>query len=435
MVYAAIGICIFSTIASIKIDKKILNPMSLFMSVWVVMLYMNSLRLFTLFETDNEYYEMITLGLVMFLLGYIIAPLVKKVKIFKIQLHNQNTTRIYILCGIVLLLLLLKFVQNISIISSLGLAGIRKALQTGELSNYDDDSILISFIWQIVLLPARMALSVVVAENFFSGKKNKVLLMMYAIVVFMSVLIDGGRSVILNFIIHIALAFYYEYAKKKTIGKGAFTNRRVVIIKKKSIKVFIGVLMVVTVFLIAFVVATMGRSGEYAIRHLYYYGSIPPVMFNIWSDVVNEREIVGFGLASLNGFLSPILYALKILLGTDGLPFYWGKVVEMIYETDSVWVRTSFLSHSNAYVSLFWFFYLDGRILGVIVGMFLYGFFSNRIFREYDKNRCQYSLCELLLWIQGLLFSGVRFQFAVMPYALAFVYLRLLFEDKEKELM
>lgn len=435
MVYVSIGICVFSAVLSVKIDKKILNPMLLFMAVWAVMLYMNSLRLFTLFETDNDYYILIALGLAMFFLGYIIAPLVKKIKIFNNQLHEQNITRIYILCGVVLILLLVKFMQNISIISSLGLAGIRKALQTGELVTYEDGSILMSFIWQIVLLPARMALSVVVAVDFFNGKKNKMLLMMYAIIILFSVLIDGGRSVILNFIIHIVFAFYYGYVKIKRIGKGRFTNRWVMIVDKKSIKVFIGALMVVMAFLIAFVVATLERSGENMIRHLYYYGSIPPVMFELWSEVVDEREIVGFGLASLNGFLSPFLYALKILMGTDGLPFYWGKVVEMIYETDSVWVRTSFLSHSNAYVSLFWFFYLDGRILGVIIGMFLYGFCSNRVFRGYNQSKSQYNLCVLLLWIQGLLFSGVRFQFALMPYALAFIYIGLLFNDKKKELI
>ncbi len=434
MVYVAIGICVFSAVLSIKIGKKILNPMSLFMVVWAVMLYMNSLRLFTLFETDNKYYVMIALGLAMFLLGYIIASSVKKNKILKIRLHNQNTARVYILCMVVLILLLVKFMQNISIISSLGLAGIRKALQTGELVTYDDGSILMSFIWQIVILPARMALSVVVAVDFFKGKKNKILLMMYAIIILFSVLIDGGRSVILNFIIHIVFAFYYGYIKKKRINKGTFTNKWVTIINKKSIKVFVGAFIVVVGFLVAFIIATLKRSGENSIRHLYYYGSIPPVMFNIWSEIVDEREIVGFGLASLNGFLSPFLYAIKILVGSDSLPFYWGKVVEMIYETDSVWVRTSSLSHSNAYVSLFWFFYLDGRILGVIVGMFLYGFFSNKIFQGYNQSKSQYNLCLLLLWIQGLLFSGVRFQFAVMPYALAFIYIGLLFYDKKKEL-
>jgi len=171
------------------------------------------------------------------------------------------------------------------------------------------------------------------------------------------------------------------------------------------------------------------------IRHFYYYGSIPPVMLDIWSKVVDERGVVGFGLASLNGFLSPFLYAFKILLGTEGLPFYWGKIVELIYETDSVWVQTSSLSPSNAYVSLFWFFYLDGRIFGVIVGMFLYGFFSRRVFQRHNQREGQYNLCVLLLWIQGLLFSGVRFQFAVMPYALAFIYIGLLFGDRKKGLM
>lgn len=60
------------------------------------------------------------------------------------------------------------------------------------------------------------------------------------------------------------------------------------------------------------------------------------------------------------------------------MPFstHWKAVYDLIRLTDSEWLTiTAQSTHANAYVSAFWFFYLDGRIVGIIIGFALYGIY------------------------------------------------------------
>lgn len=436
MVYLAIGLCIIFSVRSVFSDKKLLNPMFVFMTIWAIMLIMNSLRLFTLFETNDEYFGIMVVGFVAFFVGYSVYSRSSRKHNENSKEYNQRILLIYIVSMAIILLLLIKFISIYSVATQYGLAYIRKGLQTGELTIYAKDSILMSMLWQFLVLPGRIALSVIVSVNFLEKRSQKLLMVLYIIIVFMSVFVDGGRSVILYLMIHLFFAFYYLRSKKTkqaSNGKRIASIRPVITVTKRSTKRLWAIVGLSAIGSIAFYYATIARSGENAPLHLYFYGSISPVMFEIWSKVVDNSGLIGYGLASLNGFLSPALYFIKIVMGYTELPFYWGDVVNMVYNTDTIWQQTSSLSKSNAYVSLFWFFYLDGRILGIIVGMFLYGFLSKKVFVRFMSDRNDISLCLLLLWIQGLMFSGVRLQFAVMPYALAFIYILSFFKKNIKD--
>ena len=68
--------------------------------------------------------------------------------------------------------------------------------------------------------------------------------------------------------------------------------------------------------------------------------------------------------------------------------------------------------------------YLDGRLIGVIAGMFLYGAVSQHFYKKVVENANVRSVSIYLLIVQGIVFSFVRMQFAVLHYAIAFfVYL------------
>lgn len=425
MIYWTIFFCAIYAVLSIQISKKIINPMLIFMLVWAVMLFMNSLRLLTLYKTEDKYYQIMALGFHSYFVGYLISSLMKR---------KSNHNRVYILRNqflyglsiIILAILLVKFFSIFNSATKYGLANIRKGLQTGELEIYSSNSVLMSMLWHFIVYPGRLALSVIVSVNLLEkSKKNKLLLILYILIIALSVLTDGGRSIILYLMIHLSLSYYYTYQPKP---KDLVRNKYVIRISKKTIPI----VSLCIVGIIAFYYATIARSGAKSLIHLYFYGSISPVMFQIWSKTVETSGLFGFGLASINGFISPLLYLIKTILGSDDLPFYWGQVVQKIYDTDQIWVRTSALSKSNAYVSLFWFFFLDGRLLGVIWGMFIYGLLSNTVFKNYMKYRNAISLSVLQFWIQGLLFSGVRLQFAIMPYALALVIIYLSFSKRNQ---
>jgi oligosaccharide repeat unit polymerase len=420
---------------SIFRDQKILNPMFVFMAVWAFMLFLSSLKLFTLFEVGDEYLGMMAVGFLAFFVGYSLYSYFKRNNSTNIKKYEQRTVVIYICCVAILLLLLIKFISVYSVVMQYGLAFIRKGLQTGELTIYAEDSVIMSMIWQLLVLPGRLALSVIVSVNFLEKKNQKPLMVLYIVIIFLSVLIDGGRIVIVYLMIHLFFALYYLRAKRVNNvnnSEDLVRKRQTIRIKSRSSKRVLSVIGLCAIGGIAFYYATIARSGDSALIHLYFYGSISPIMFEIWSKIVDGSGLVGYGLASLNGFLSPILYFMKLIMGYAELPFYWGDIVNMIYNTDAIWQQTSLRSQSNAYVSLFWFFYLDGRIFGIIIGMFLYGFLSKKVFTRFMTEKTDISLCFLLLWIQGLLFSGVRLQFAVMPYALAFIFIMMFFKKKSE---
>ncbi len=103
------------------------------------------------------------------------------------------------------------------------------------------------------------------------------------------------------------------------------------------------------------------------------------------------------------------------------------NLVETMYEwnmmTDTTWVWPGKNITANAYVSLFWFFYIDGRMIGIILGMFIFGFILSRsyynVIAKHHSASAGSVYCCLLYCA---LFSFVRFQFSITRIALGLVF-------------
>jgi uncharacterized protein YebE (UPF0316 family) len=78
---------------------------------------------------------------------------------------------------------------------------------------------------------------------------------------------------------------------------------------------------------------------------------------------------------------------------------------------------------ANAYVSLFWFLYLDGRIVGIVIGMLILGIVTSRSFFAVCSKR--YSARQVALYcciFYIILFSYVRLQFSLSRVALGILF-------------
>jgi oligosaccharide repeat unit polymerase len=76
----------------------------------------------------------------------------------------------------------------------------------------------------------------------------------------------------------------------------------------------------------------------------------------------------------------------------------------------------------NAYVTPIYAMYLDGRWLGVIIGMFLYGYFTQKSFlRCKAYHNARYDAIYALLML-GLIISVVRMQFSYNAYVYGIVF-------------
>ena len=75
----------------------------------------------------------------------------------------------------------------------------------------------------------------------------------------------------------------------------------------------------------------------------------------------------------------------------------------------------------------------DGRIWGVVFEMFIYGMVSFHFYKKLKLRKSYLNLSAFLLILQGLVFSFVRIQFAVMHYAIAFFFFCLVFDNKQTQ--
>ena len=74
----------------------------------------------------------------------------------------------------------------------------------------------------------------------------------------------------------------------------------------------------------------------------------------------------------------------------------------------------------NAFVSMFFAFYLDFRYFGVFIGSFMFGLLISYSYKFAKKGNLL-SMSYFLLMMQALVKSFVRWEFVVGPYCFAFI--------------
>lgn len=414
-------------------EKKIINPLTVFYGVWSIIFYLYNLQLYNLIAAKNETLQMMFIGLIVFAIGYYIwriyckqSNIIIKCNNFKFSIQTKNKFElrykilycIYIACIVYYLIEVTTILKYL--ITSNSLAFIREYAQSKALEKTG----ILTALGTILFNPLVMAVQPIIACEFWHGKRNLKLFILNIIVLFLRTLVDGSRANLIYFSVHFCVAFILYYGKQTKKQKIiTFTKKN----KKKNQKIMIG-LGAVIIFFIA--LTTISRSGGNTIRHAYYYFTMEPYMFEIWAE--KAQNLVGYGLASTNGFSFIVLYVLKNLKIFSGYPEFWHSINILIGETESQWqIISSTNTMANAYVSIFWFFYLDGRIIGIIIGMFIYGAICANSFWKAIQNLSPKTVALFSFILQGLLMSFVRFQFANITYACAFVIIHLMYKKKK----
>ena len=236
-------------------------------------------------------------------------------------------------------------------------------------------------------------------------------------IIVLRVITDGSRVLIAYFLLHLLVAMGLSGKKGNIKSK---------VINKKYIKRIVIISSMLIIGIIALYKTTVSRSGENLYRYFYYYFSMQPTLFETWANIVDNFAVKGYGLASTNGLWFAIFYVAKNILGLRNYPDYWYSIYNLILSTDTQWqVIAGDATIANAYVSLFWFLYLDGRMFGVIIGMIMYGGMTAYLFNMALKKRTPNAICLYSIILQGLCFSFIRLQFADIYYTIAVIFILL----------
>ena len=422
MIYLTMLFCFGMTILGKITEKRFLNPVTAFYCVWTLILFLTSLKLYGLNATTDTIYSYMFIGFLAFAIGYYLfrGEFKQKQQIFsfgRFRIGIRNTDSyilrykiIYLLCFLTLIVYILDFSVSLGyLLSGNSLDFIRHMAQDST-SDLNVQSDILSAMKNVLISPFVLALQPIVAFDFWLGNRDKKLLGLDIIILLLRVLTDGSRSNVVYFVLHFILGFTFIYCKKQ---KKFLKN-----LKKKNKKIAIAVLIFGVV---AILWITISRSGENAIKYAYYYFTMEPYMFEQWAEKADKLHLLGYGMASTNGFSFAVFYILKNL-GLMSYPEAWHSINTIIGETQTQWmIISSFSSRANAYVSLFWYLYLDGRVVGIIIGMLIYGIIGARSYWTALKNMSCKAMCIYAFILQGLIMSFVRLQFGNIIYAVAFI--------------
>ena len=424
-----IFICIFFIfISQIKQKGHRLNILFVFNLLWLIIIFFSKIRLYGLYAASGKAYNLIAIGVLCFDIGYCCCNKIIKCNSIEKKdcLYSKNILRyhiIYFLCVVVFIFYLKDLAITLpKILSGQGLEVIRQLAQNSESELYSNRSGIEDALRTLFVNPYMVALQSIVAVDFWIGKRDILLFFGDVLLCVMNMFSDGSRTYLLYLAIQMAVIYFLSGKHLDVINNIKMMNKT----KRRIIFFTVGGLGALIL-----VLATISRSGQNVIRYLYYYYSMEPYMLDLWMSEVDKLGNYGFGLSSFCGYTFSIIYFVTNLFGLSSYPEFAYDVVLMTTSTDQTWkIISSMGSPANAYVSLFWFPYYDGRIIGVIILMFLYGIFIKQIYlRAYKTMNGKYLALYALLFV-GVFMSYVRFQFSQVAQALAFIYIILLFHKE-----
>lgn len=430
MVNIGILLCIIMVFVGKFTEKKLINPITTFYALWLIIIALSSLQLFRLKGASGNTYYLIIIGLFAYGIGYYITRIFnrKYILLYTFKQHSfrkknkvEYVTRYWILyvLGIISILF---YLYDFSIVFSYLLNGnslgyIRKLAQDPNSVIYANRSVIENAIRILVVTPFVTALQPILAADFWIGKKDKKIFIIDVIIIMLRVITDGSRIILVYLLFHLLVASLFANNDRIEVFKGQKSNKNI-----KLKKILITMVLIIGGF--ALYQTTLSRSGVNALRYIYYYFSMEPYMFELWAKSADSLDLLGYGLASTNGFWFALFYVIKNVFNLSNFPSHWYAIYNLIQSTDTQWqIIAGEATTANAYVSLFWFLYLDGRILGIIIGMFIYGLIAAKVFFAALKQTTTKSVCVYSIILQGICFSFVRLQFADIFYTMAFMFI------------
>ena len=417
--------CVILLVISFCLKRSFINPAAMFFLLWGAVIKLSSLELYGLAHPRSETYGVIFWGLCFFGIGFFLQFfLPAKNRRITFSSHQElefswrlNYRVIYFCAFVAILYNLISSISAIKILFSGGSLGVIRSLMQDSNSGFVDKSLIMNFMKMFFARPISNTLPIIAVVEFFQGRKNNKLIILSVLLLMSGLVATGGRSPVVCAFLSILICFTLaRWKKKKNIDVK-------MILKKYQNKI----LVIVTAVVVVLFFATFSRSGsefDTMNRQLYYYFSMEPIMLERWMDIVNNKGVVSLGLASLNGIVFAIMWVLHNVLFLPYPEFWYNNVYTLVLDTENLWMKIGSAGiQSNAYVTIFFFPYVDGRLPGVIIGMFIFGIFVARFFKfAVEFSDCRKISLYCLLFF-GLFQSFIRFPFSNIYFAISWLYL------------
>lgn len=399
-------ILIILAILSIIKTKKWVNPASILLILWCLIIKLSRMGLFGLYATDEKFYYFIFVGLISFFVGFVLPRSKRRWVINKNRSNVDNrdseeyVNLNYRVCYIALICCILITLYKLK---DLGFSFSNITL-FGELNRLSYGSKLANMLYEFIAYPLYNTFVCVTVVDFFFGKKDKWLIALTAVMCLAWMLISGGRIAIIRLMISIIICMSLKTSTKHNLAK-LFSNIKFVIVFVAACAIFVHITIL---------------KGFEPLFNFYTDFAIQPKMFEHWSNQIAGQY--AYGAASLFGFIYPFLYIIKNSFGLSKLPLA-ATVYDNIENTFNNWITLGTYYRCNAYTSCFWYLYYDGRIFGIIIGMFIWGVICKNVLKKTLDCLNIKNISVYVLIMIGVIYSFTDMEFSKANYVLAFLFI------------
>jgi oligosaccharide repeat unit polymerase len=371
-------------------------------------------------EISDKTYYIVIIGILGFLIGNVISACIKLYKESKkiIGLKRENKNEIHkfnINWG---------FANIILLISLSGTAALFLVTLKYLLSGYsflqihnmfyaygENNQLLSGFfndyvVW--IAVPCLYVSLFVALVGFFEKKAKKIYLLGTITSMLFYLVGNASRFVIVTVLVSIVvLIFYY----KPTIDKK---------VKKNVKQIFIGACIV---FIFLMLVRTRTSTNR-SVNSIYAYLSIPIGLLDYW---VNWFDSVGNSYAYGGGFLFGIIAWINWFTSKLGFQLsIYSLVSSYVINTQNVWVNIFPTKSYNAFCTMFYYFYFDFGMIGVVLESIIFGYMCHNVYYKSIIKNDKNNLLLYLLFIQCILFSFVRWQIGTANFIVEYIAIKIL---------
>lgn len=414
-------ICVSLLLVNIIRKRKFYNPNIILYAIWTIILLFNLLNLYELNKVKGETYFYILVGLFSYFIGSLVQDIFGtyrwrinfgKTSSYKIVI---NYSLIYFCAVLVFLLNLIDFIISVKYLNS-GYSF--NQIRAWKFETFDGSTNPItsrrSFVEQAIrvvfVAPFETALLPISLIDFFQNNKKK-LLFFYIILLMLNMISGGGaRLGILTFLLMFVItSFIY--------------NNKIIILKTKVKKLSKKLLIPGSIAIALVIFFTIRRSKYSIIEELYYYLALDVSLFDYWLPQLKEGMHT-YGTLFMFGIIR-IPYMIIEKIGVSNLELYnlAKQYVLQANKFKNVGGRVA-----NSFVTPFYYLYADAGIFGIVGGMFIFGFFSEKYFKRVVKTRKIQDIFILLLIIRGVIYTFIRWDFISTNYAMAYLTVFIFFK-------
>lgn len=432
MGYIIILICVLFALFARKIEKNWYNPATVFFAVWAVVMFLYELRLFGIYDIIDTTYYVIGLGLVFFFVGYILITSGKRQVVISIWRNNVQPGncikyRLVKIFGIAVFALFMEEAIETLILMRTGVSlfDIRTSLQGYAEYGFSDNLYFLRsklgplYTW--VILPVYNSMLILTCIDFFAGRRDKGLIALSIGCLLLKSFKEGSRVALFSFIIFLVFSMVI-YGKKITLSQKAKKRLRIVIVCAALIIVVISNIRIST-------------GSKTLIEEIYLYFTCCIPLLDHWLPELASGGFT-YGATSLYGLIQLPATILTVL---SGHTLDWYKAGQQAIQDTEIFVQirnASYSYRSNAYTTIFYYFYKDLGLIGVALGSTLFGAVCTSLYKRLKKSlkagvQSKRLVFVYLLLVQALVLSFIRSYFSVASYSFTFFY-SYLFIGKEK---